>query len=195
MGMISIGDLPSESIQVILDSVESILSGKRFVFHFNSLILSDSSQTSILNSKIFDKAVHELGGNTYYDINSFDEGFDIVISTLADEKALESFVYSDTPLLKVSTAEENSLGAFVDLYNVKKSFGDASKIAVTGEISSEIANSFFTLAAKLGMELALISNSSKMPFEKYVAKARNYGIIRIYVSLDESPYSTYILYR
>ncbi|MEM0148076.1 MAG: hypothetical protein QXY10_00585 [Candidatus Micrarchaeaceae archaeon] len=184
MNIISIENLPSEVIQTLFNSADAILNGKQFTFHFNSLLLSDSSPTSYQNSKILEEAVKALGGSCKYSTEPYlDKSFDIVLSTLSDENVLRQFVSLNIPLLKVSTANENTIRALIDLYAIRRFLDTSSRIAVTGELSSDIANSFLVLAAKLGIELALILKG-KPPFEKYLSIARNYSIVTLHSSLE-----------
>ena len=205
MNVISSVDLSRDQIEKIFEIADNLSEGhEEAALKEGSLLALFFQKPSTRTRVSFEAAISQLGGTGIYidaATSQFSRGetpsdtarilssyCDFIAARLDSHSDMTAFADgSSVPVINALTDKEHPTQALADMYTVrahKKDLREA-KIAFLGDIAANTANSLMVTAAKLGAEIELIGPKGYNPESAYFNKAREYGNIRVYDSLEE----------
>ncbi|MEM0149644.1 MAG: ornithine carbamoyltransferase [Candidatus Micrarchaeaceae archaeon] len=214
MNLLSSNDLSKAEINKIFEIADELVSGKE------ELALKEHASLALLFSEpstrtrvSFEVAMSQLGGHAIYiDMNTtqMKRGEALadtakVISSYCDFIAMRTDSHEDllavaqnssVPVINALTRLEHPTQALADVYTIQKRYSRIKgiKIAFTGDIAQNTANSLMITAAKLGAEISLVGPKSVLPNELYFNKAREYSKVDVYNSVEEGVDGADVIY-
>lgn len=214
MHFLSINDVSRDQINEIFDIADEISMGK------STTSLKEGSTLALLFEKpstrtrvSFEVAMARLGGRSIYidaKTTQMSRGEPIsdtarMLSLYVDfvaarmyhhEDLLELANNSTVPVINALTDLEHPTQALADLYtvmNAKKRLKGV-RIAFVGDVAQNTCNSLMLAATKMGAEMALVGPSNFPPNPQYLTRAREYGVVDIYDSMEDGLAKVDIIY-
>ncbi len=205
MNLISSIDTSKEQIEKIFEIADNLSEGREEAALKEGSILALFFQKPSTRTRVsFEAAISQLGGTGIYidaATSQFSRGetpsdtarilssyCDFIAARLNSHADMNAFAEgSSVPVINALTDLEHPTQALADMYTVrahKKNLRDA-RIAFLGDIATNTANSLMVTAAKLGAEMELIGPKGYNPESVYFNKAREYGNVRVYDSMEE----------
>lgn len=207
MNLLSSADLSKEDIEEIFKIADSITAGKQeSALKGNAIVALFFEEPSTRTMVSFEVAAVQLGGMPIYidaKVSQVSRGETLgdtakVLSSYCDfiavrindhDKLATIAENSKVPVINALTSLEHPTQALADCYTIlaAKGRGDLkrTRIAFIGDISQNTANSLMLTAVKLGASIALIGPKDYKPNTYYYSKAREYGEVNMYDSLEE----------
>jgi len=205
MNLLSSADLSKEEIEEMFELAEDIKSGKE------GLMLKDHSTVALFFEKpstrtrvSFEVAADQLSGSSIYintDTTHHTRGeelgdtakvlglyCDFIVVRIEDHEGLLTMAKnSKVPVINALTHLEHPTQALADCYTMiqyKKSMKKL-RVAFMGDIAANTANSLMLTAVKLGAEMSLVGPKNKQANTFYFNKAREYGTVEMYDSVED----------
>ncbi len=214
MNLLGIDDVSKDQIDEIFQIADDIKKGKseiKLKEEITAVLLFEEPSTRTRIS--FETAVDQLGGHGIYidemtsqlargelwaDTAKVLSGYaDILIVRLfSHDVLLEIAKHATIPVINALTNLEHPTQALTDMYTIKQYKKDLQelKIAYIGDIASNTANSLMLAATKLGVEISLVGPLECLPNSKYLAKAREFGIAKVYNNIEEGVSGADVVY-
>ncbi|MGD0729181.1 MAG: ornithine carbamoyltransferase [Candidatus Micrarchaeaceae archaeon] len=204
MNLISSMDLSKDAINRIFEIADDVSTGNEEIsLKEHSTMVLYFEEPSTRTRVSFEVAIAKLGGTPIYvdaHTTQVSRGETIadtakVLSSYCDfiivrmndhDKLLTIAENSKVPVINALTYLEHPTQALADCYTIlkhKKSLKKL-KIAFVGDIATNTANSLMITAVKLGAEIVLIGPNSVKPNTYYYTKAREYGSVELFDSLE-----------
>ncbi len=214
MHFLSVNDLSRDQMNEIFDIADEISMGK------TTSSLKDNSTLALLFEKpstrtrvSFEVAMARLGGQSIYidsKTSQMSRGEPIadtarVMSLYVDfvaarmyhhEDLLEFANNSTVPVINALTDLEHPTQSLADLYtiaNAKRRIRGV-RIAFVGDVAQNTCNSLMIAAVKLGAEMALVAPKNFPPNPQYLTRAREYGVVDIFDTMEEGLAKADIIY-
>ncbi len=214
MHFLSINDFSRDQMNAIFDIADQITEGK------TTTSLKEGSTLALLFEKpstrtrvSFEVAMSRLGGRSIYidkKTTQMSRGepisdtarimslyVDFVAARMDRHEDLVEFANNSTvPVINALTDLEHPTQSLADIYTI----GNAKRrikgvrIAFTGDIAQNTCNSLMLAATKLGAEMALVSPKSFPPNPQYLTRAREYGVVDIFDSMQDGLAGADIIY-
>lgn len=214
MNLLSIDDVSRDQIDEIFLIAEDISKGKE------EIELRQGTTAALLFEKpstrtrvSFEAGIGQLGGHGIYidartsQLSRGETWADtakvlssyvdlLVVRLFKQEDLLEIAKNSSVPVINALTDVEHPTQALTDIYTIKqyKSELQDLKVAFLGDIASNTANSLMLAATKMGMEVSLVGPKECAPNSKYLTKAREFGIVKVYSDIAEGTSGADVLY-
>ncbi|MDE1845975.1 MAG: ornithine carbamoyltransferase [Candidatus Micrarchaeota archaeon] len=122
---------------------------------------------------------------------------DFIIARLYSHKDLNEMAKnSSVPVINALTEDEHPTQALADLYTIREKKGKLKglKIAMFGDTANNTFNSLMIACTMMGMEVALIGPKGYLPSTRFVAKAKEYGIVKVYDDIEEGVEGADVIY-
>lgn len=214
MNLLSIEDFTKAQMGEVFEIANDLRADK------SSLALKKGSIAVLLFEKpstrtriSFEVAMAQLGGNYIYvdprttqlsrgeswsdTAKVLSSYVDFIICRLfKDEDLREIAKGSSVPVINALTDQEHPTQALADLYTIMEAKGKLKglKIAMLGDVANNTFNSLMIAAAMMGMEVALIGPKANVANARFVSKAKEYGIVKIYDNVKEGVEGADVLY-
>ena len=198
-------DLSKEDIEEIFKITSKIISAKeKLSLKEHAAVALFFEQPSTRTRVSFEVATAQLGGIPIY-IDAFTSQTvrgeeladtakilslycDFIVVRINSHDQLHTIANnSKVPVINALTHLEHPTQALADCYTILKNKGNLSelKIAFVGDIAANTANSLMLTAVKLGAKVSLVTPKEFKPNTFYFNKAREYGEVDVYDSLEE----------
>jgi ornithine carbamoyltransferase len=122
---------------------------------------------------------------------------DFVAARMDHHEDLIEFANNSTvPVINALTDLEHPTQSLADLYtisNVKRRLKGV-RIAFVGDVAQNTCNSLMLAATKLGAEMALVAPKDFPPNPQYLTRAREYGVVDIYDTMEDGLSGADIVY-
>ena len=214
MHFLSVEDFSKSQIEEIFEISDEIASGKsRLALKEGAIAVLLFEKPSTRTRISFEVAMAQLGGNYIYidpsttQLSRGESWADTakVISSYVDfiiprlyhhEDLLEIAKNSSVPVINALTDQEHPTQALGDLLTIRKNKKKLKglKIAMLGDTSNNTFNSLIMASTKMGMEVSLIGPKTNFPNPKFLAKAKEYGIVRTTDDIEEGVEGADVLY-
>lgn len=214
MNLISSSDLSKESIKEIFDLADTINQGKEELsLRQNAVVALFFEEPSTRTRVSFEAAIAQLGGTPVYidaHTSQVARGEEIadtakVLSLYCDflavrindhNKLITMANNSSIPVINALTSLEHPTQALADCYTILRNKGDFDrlKIAFIGDIAQNTANSLMLTAVQLGAKFSLVGPKESKPNTAIFNKAREYGQVDVYDSIEEGLEGADIVY-
>ena len=214
MHFLSADDVSKQQIEEIFKIADELKFGKtglELKAGAIAVLLFEKPSTRTMIS--FEVAMAQLGGNFIYvdsrttQLSRGESWADTakVMSSYVDfiiprlfrhDDLLQIAANSSVPVINALTDQEHPTQALADIYTIreiKKSL-KGLKIALLGDIANNTFNSLMMIATKLGMEVALVGPKGYYPSAKFLTKAKEYGIAKVYDGIEEGVEGSDVLY-
>ena len=205
MNLLCSDDLTKDNINKIFSIADSFVSGKE------GLSLKKYTTVALLFQKpstrtrvSFASAIAQLGatpifvdsqtsqmsrGETMADTAKMLSSYcDFIVARLNKHSdILEIARNSSVPVINALTDLEHPTQALADVYTIRAHAKNLRgiRIAYLGDIATNTSTSLMITATKLGAEIALIGPNGCKPNAKALNKAREYGVVDIYNSVED----------
>lgn len=214
MHFLSINDISRDQINEIFDIADEVAMGKTTVsLKENSTLALLFEGPSTRTRVSFEVAMARLGGKSIYiDTKSSQMSrgellsdtarvlslyVDFIAARMSRHDELVEFAnYSTVPVINALTDLEHPTQSLADLYtivNAKRKL-KGLRIAFVGDIAQNTCNSLMLAAVKMGAEMALIGPKDYPPNPQYLTRAREYGVVDIYDTMEEGLTNVEIVY-
>lgn len=214
MNLLSSADLSRENIDEIFKIADKIVSAEEdLALKEHTAVALFFELPSTRTRLSFEVAVAQLGGIPIY-IDAFtsqtvrgEELQDtakilglycdfIVVRMNSHEQLLTIANNSKVPVINALTHLEHPTQALADCYTILKKKGNLSnlKIAFIGDIAQNTANSLMLTAVKLGAKMSLVGPKELKPNTFYFNKAREYGEVDVYDSIEDGLEGSDVVY-
>lgn len=214
MNLISSEQLSKDQINKIMDIADAIKSNKEEIaIKEHSILALFFEEPSTRTRVSFEVAMAQLGGHAIYldaqetqakrgeaieDTSKVISGYcDFIAARMRRHRDLIRFAENSTvPVINALTDLEHPTQALADIYTIKeyKNGLKGVKIAFVGDIAANTANSLMLTASKLGADISLIGPREFLPNMVYFNKAREYGRVKIFNSIEEGMEDADIIY-
>lgn len=214
MNLLSSADLSKDAINSIFSIADDILSGKEELalkeHSTMALIFEEPSTRTRVSLEV---AMAQLGGTSIYidaHTSQIVRGEALadtakVLSSYCDfiavrinehEQLLTIAKNSTVPVINALTSLEHPTQALADCYTILKQKKNLKKIKIAflGDIAQNTANSLMLTAAKMGAEIALVGPKDCKPNTFYYTKAREYGSVEVFDSLESGLENADVIY-
>ncbi len=214
MNFLSVEDFSKAQIEEIFHIADDLKAGKE------KLALKEGAIAVLLFEKpstrtriSFEVAMAQLGGNYIYvdpittqlsrgetwgdTAKVLSSYVDFIICRLYKHETLMEIAKNSTvPVINALTDQEHPAQALGDLYTIKESKGKLKglKMALLGDTANNTFNSLMIAGTMMGMEIALVGPKANIPTAKFVAKAKEYGIVKSFDDIEEGVDGADILY-
>ena len=205
INLLSSSDLSTEGIKEIFKIADALESGsEELALKEHAVVAIFFEEPSTRTRVSFEVATTQLGGNpVYIDARTSQavRGEDLadtakVLSLYCDFIAVrinshESLITmarnSSIPVINALTSLEHPTQSLADCYTILKKKGDLAnlRIAFIGDIAQNTANSLMVTSVKLGASISLVGPKGYKPDAFYFNKAREYGEVSVYDSIEE----------
>lgn len=214
MNFLSSMDLSKENIKEIFGIADSIVSGnEELMLKEHATVALFFEEPSTRTRVSFEAATAQLGGMPIYIdahtsqaargealsdtakvLSSYCDFIVIRINNHDDLLAMAS--NSSVPVINALTSLEHPTQALADCYTITKKKGALSglRIAFMGDIAQNTANSLMLTATKLGASVSLVGPKDCKPNTVCFSKAREYGEVTVFDSIEEGLSGADIVY-
>ncbi|MDE1827867.1 MAG: ornithine carbamoyltransferase [Candidatus Micrarchaeota archaeon] len=214
MNFLSVEDFSKSQIEEIFKIADELKEGKcELALKPGAIAVLLFEKPSTRTRISFEVAMAQLGGNYIYidpvttQLSRGETWSDTakVLSSYVDfiicrlyrhETLLEIAKSSTVPVINALTDQEHPAQALGDLYTIRESKGRLKglKMALFGDTANNTFNSLMIAGAMMGMEIALIGPKANVPNVKFVSKAKEYGIVKLFDDLEEGVEGSDVLY-
>ncbi len=214
MHFLSINDVSRDQINEIFAIADGIGMGKTTVSLKQGATLALFFQSPSTRTRVsFEVAMTRLGGKAIYlDSKSSQMArgetiadtakvlslyVDFIAARMDFHEDLFEFANSSTvPVINSETHLEHPTQSLADLYTISntKMRLKGIRIAFTGDISQNTANSLMLAATKMGAEMSLIGPKDFPPNPQYLMRAREYGVVDVFDTMEEGLAGADIVY-
>jgi len=214
MNFLSVEDFSKAQIEEIFDIADNLKDGKmELALKPGSIAVLLFEKPSTRTRISFEVAMAQLGGHYIYvdprttqlsrgenwadTAKVLSSYVDFIIARLySHDDLLEMAKNSTVPVINALTEAEHPTQALADLYTIRehKEKLRGLKIAMFGDTANNTFNSLMIACTMMGMEVALIGPKGYLPSTKFVAKAKEYGIVKVFDSIEEGVDGADILY-
>ncbi|VVB77325.1 Ornithine carbamoyltransferase [uncultured archaeon] len=214
MNLLGVDDISKEQIEGIFQIAEELSQGKCTRSINESAVLALLFEKPSTRTRMsFEAAMEKLGGSAVYidakstqmargepledtaRVMSFYSDF-IVVRMNHHEDVLKFASSASVPVINGLSDMAHPSQALTDMYTIgiAKKRVKGIRIAFTGDIAQNTANSLILAATKLGAQVALIGPKNYPPNSKYLIRAREYGVVDVYDDLKEGLANADIVY-
>lgn len=213
MNLLSSNDLSKENINEIFKLADVLNEGKEeLALKEHATVALFFEEPSTRTRVSFEAAVAQLGGMPIYiDAHTSQtmRGEPLadtakVLSSYCDfiavrindhDNLLTMAANSKVPVINALTQIEHPTQALADCYTIRNNRQSMKvRIAFIGDIAQNTANSLMLTAVKLGASMALVGPKSCKPNATYFNKAREYGEVDMYDSIEDGLEGADIVY-
>ncbi len=206
MNLLSSMDLSRDSIEEIFGIADELSAGKEeLALQSRSTIALLFEEPSTRTRVSFEVAAAQLGCTPIYiDVGTsqisrgealadtakvLSSYCDFIAVRMKSDEELSIIARNSTvPVINALTLLEHPTQALADCYTIRSHKGRSLKgirIAFMGDIAQNTANSLMMTAVQLGASVALLGPKGTAPNPLYYNKARGYGDVRVYDSIEE----------
>ncbi|MDE1846518.1 MAG: ornithine carbamoyltransferase [Candidatus Micrarchaeota archaeon] len=214
MHFLSVEDFSKSQIEEIFEIADDLKKGKeRLSLKKGAIAVLIFEKPSTRTRISFEVAMAQLGGNYIYvdprttQLSRGESWGDTakVISSYVDFIIPRLFHHSDlleiaknssVPVINALTDLEHPTQALGDLYTIRqyKRKLHGLKMSLLGDTANNTFNSLILAGTKMGMEIALVGPANYIPHPKFVAKAKEYGILKMSDDVEEGVDGSDVLY-
>ncbi len=214
MDLLSSCDLSQDQIRRIFKIADDIGRGREEIeVKENTTLLIYFEKPSTRTRVSFEVAMEQLGGISVFvsaedthakrgesvsDIARVLSGYsDLIAARMRKHADLLAMAEGSTvPVINALTDLEHPTQALADVYTIIQKVGKikGARIAFVGDIATNTANSLMVTAAKLGATISLVGPKECLPNSEYLNKAREFGKVEVYSSLEEGVEDADIVY-
>ncbi|MDE1870973.1 MAG: ornithine carbamoyltransferase [Candidatus Micrarchaeota archaeon] len=207
MNLLSSADISKEDIEEIFKIADSITSGKQeSALKENAIVALFFEEPSTRTMVSFEVAAAQLGGMPIYidarasqvsrgetlgdTAKVLSSYCDFIAVRINDHEQLQTLAEnSKVPVINALTSLEHPTQALADCYTILAARGKSDlkriRIAFMGDIAQNTANSLMLTSVKIGASVALVGPKGYKPNTYYFNKAREYGEVNVYDSMEE----------
>ncbi len=205
MNLLSSDDLTKDNINKIFGIADTINAGKealslkehttvallfqkpstRTKVSFASAIAQLDSTPIVIDAQTSQMSRGETMADTARMLSSY---CDFIVARLNKHTDLLEIAQNSTvPVINALTDLEHPTQALADFYTIRShaKVMKGTKIAFVGDIATNTANSLMLTATKLGAKMALIGPKECKPNAKILNRAKEYGSVEVYQSLED----------
>lgn len=199
--ILGIDDLSKEDIEEIFSIADDLKAGSAKLSIREGSVLALLFQEPSINTRLaLEVAISKLGGRSIYlPINELDEASILRFSQglgayaefaalrVLDHDLLQEFAKGcSVPVINALSDLEHPLAALSILYTLRESMQlKGLRLGIIGNPELSVVNSLMLAAVKLGAKVAVIGPEEMNVNPIFLVKAREYGIVDLYTSLDE----------
>ncbi len=214
MNFLSINDLSRDQMNEIFEIADEISMGKSRISVREGAVLALLFEQNSTRTRVsFEVAMARLGGRSIYidaKTTQMSRGepisdtakmlslyVDFVAARMQRHDDLLEFAENSTiPVINAMTDLEHPTQALADLYTITnaKRRMRGLRIACTGDVARNTVNSLMLAATKMGAEVALIGPRDLAPNPEYLTRAKEYGIVDIYDTMEEGLSGADVIY-